>query len=296
MVRNKEEVLKMLAEEWSELFDTLKKYDINIKFAGGETADLPDQIRMLDVSGAIHTRYRLDSVITGEEIMFGDAIIGLASGGRARYEKEPAGAIMCNGLTLARHCLMKREFGVKYPEILEPGKNYTGPFSPAEEVEGIEGTIGEEITRPTRIFAPVFKGVAEEFGKGVHGIVFNTGGGHTKCRRVGKGIKYVKDRLPEAPQIFKLIQEHGKVPWREMYTDFNMGTGAELYADRSLSEEIPAFVAREYGGLSFPEIGSACGKDHSTVIHAVKKITAELKTNAELRHSVNTIKKDLGVR
>jgi len=242
----KKEVLQILAEDWSQLFRTLDRHGINIKFAGGETADLPDQTRTLDVSGAIHARYKLDSVITGKEIKPGDSIIGLASGGRASYEKKQAGPIMSNGLTLARHCLMKREFGEKYPEILHPGNSYSGPFSPTDEVEGIEGTIGEEITRPTRIFAPVFKSVIEKFGESVHGIVFNTGGGHTKCRRVGEGIKYVKDRLPEVPQIFRLIQEHGKVPWKEMYEDFNMGIGAELYVYDGLAEEVPDFVNKEF--------------------------------------------------
>ncbi|UCG95071.1 MAG: phosphoribosylformylglycinamidine cyclo-ligase [archaeon] len=250
----KGEVLRILSEDWSELFDTLKRYKIEIKFAGGETADLPDQMRTLDVSGAIHTRYRLDSVITGEEIIPKDKIIGLASGGQASYEKKPAGAIMCNGITVGRHKLMKREFGKKYPEILNPGNEYTGPFSPTDEVEGIEGTIGEEITRPTRIFAPVFKGVVEQFGKDIHGIVLNTGGGHTKCRRMGKGICYVKDNLPEEPQIFKLIQNYGDVPWREMYEDFNMGIGAELYVKSSVNSDVLNFVVKKFN-IEAPIIG-----------------------------------------
>lgn len=243
----KGEVLQILAEDWAQLFDMLDSYGINIKFAGGETADLPDQLKTFDVSGAIHARYKLDSVITGEDIKPGDVIIGLASGGKAKYETKPVGPIMSNGLTLARHCLMRPEFGDKYPEIREPCKEYYGPFSPTDTVDGIEGMVGEEITRPTRIFAPVFKGVIDRFGNAVHGIVFNTGGGHTKCLRVGKGIRYVKDDLPEPPAIFRLVQEHGNVPWREMYVDFNMGIGAEVYADSGAVSEIPAYVQEEFG-------------------------------------------------
>lgn len=243
----KKEVLQILAEDWTQLFEIMSNYGINIKFAGGETADLPDQLKTFDVSGAIHARYKLDSVITGDDITPGDVIIGLASDGQAKYENKPVGAIMSNGLTLARHCLMKPEFGDKYPEIQEPGKNYYGPFSPTDKVDGIEGTVGEEITRPTRIFAPVFKGIIDKFGNSVHGIVFNTGGGHTKCLRVGKNIHYVKDDLPDPPTIFKLIQEHGNVPWEEMYVDFNMGIGAEIYADSSVSSEIPEYIKEEFG-------------------------------------------------
>ncbi len=243
----KEEVLSILAEEWTELFEMLEKYDIDIKFAGGETADLPDQLKTFDVSGAIHARYKLDKMITGDKIKPGDKIIGIESGGVAPYEKQPSGAIMCNGLTLARHCLMKKEFGHDYPEILEPGKDYYGPFSPTDVLDFTDiTTIGEEITRPTRIFAPILKDTIEEFGDAIHGIVFNTGGGHTKCLRVGKDIRYVKDNLPEPPGIFHLIQKHGNVPWREMYVDFNMGVGVEMYVDSGSASEIIDFVEGKF--------------------------------------------------
>ena len=261
----KKDVLRILAEDWKALFQMLGEHGIRIAFAGGETADLPDQLKTFDVSGAIHARYRLDSVITGEDIRPGDVIIGLASGGQASYESRPAGAIMSNGLTLARHCLMRSEFGEKYPEIREPGKEYTGPFSPTDVVGGIEGTIGEEITRPTRIFAPVFRGVIDQFGDSIHGIVFNTGGGHTKCLRTGDGIRYVKDDMPEPPAIFRLVKQHGNVPWREMYTDFNMGVGAEVYADKGAVSEVPRYVQEEFG-IGASRIGE-CARaiDHNKV-------------------------------
>lgn len=240
----KQEVLEILAEEWTELFEMLKEYDININFAGGETADLPDQLKTFDVSGAIHTRYKLDNVITGDQIKPGDQIIGIESGGQTPYEKMPAGSIMCNGLTLARHCLMRKEFGHEYPEILQPGKEYYGPFSPITDIGDF--IIGEELTRPTRIFAPILKGVIEEFGDAIHGIVFNTGGGHTKCLRVGNNIRYVKDNLPEPPEIFNIIKERGSVPWREMYVDFNMGVGVEMYVDEGSVSEIIDFVEGKF--------------------------------------------------
>jgi len=243
----KGDVLRILAEDFTSIFEMLRGFGINIKFAGGETADLPDQVRTLDVSGAIHARYKLPDVITGEAVGPGDVIIGIASGGQAKYEGRPAGAIMSNGLTLARHCLMRPEFAERHPEIREPGKEYYGPFSPTDKVQGVVGTIGEEITRPTRIFAPVFKGVIEQFGDSVHGIVFNTGGGHTKCLRLGSGVRYVKDSLPEPPAIFRLVQEHGKVSWREMHTDFNMGVGAELYVDPGANSEVSDFVQEQFG-------------------------------------------------
>jgi phosphoribosylformylglycinamidine cyclo-ligase len=261
----RQEVVDILVRDWKKLFDMLRGHDINIKLAGGETADLPDQLRTLDVSGTIHAIYKLDKVITGEKIAPGDSIIGIPSGGQASYEDKPAGPIMSNGLTLARHCLMRPEFALKYPEITEPGKEYTGPFAPADKAPGIEGTVGEELTRPTRIFAPVFKGVIETFGDAVHGIVFNTGGGHTKCLRVGDGIFYVKDGLDNPPAIFKLIQKHGEVPWREMYIDFNMGMGAEVFVDSAISSEVPRFIQEKFG-IDASRIGECKrAKNHNRV-------------------------------
>jgi chromosomal replication initiator protein len=64
----------------------------------------------------------------------------------------------------------------------------------------------------------------------------------------------------------------------------------------ALPRQVAMFLAREYGSFSFPEIGSAFGgKDHSTAIHAVKKITRELKEDNNLKRSVGSIKKNLGV-
>ncbi len=64
----------------------------------------------------------------------------------------------------------------------------------------------------------------------------------------------------------------------------------------ALPRQVAMFLAREYGRFSFPEIGYYFGgKDHSTAIHAVKKIEKELSTNRELKNSVNAIKETLGV-
>jgi phosphoribosylformylglycinamidine cyclo-ligase len=242
----KKEFLAILSDDFKRLFEMLASEGIKIIFTGGETADLPDQLRTFDVGGSICARYRLDSLITGEDIAPGDAIVGISSGGIARYEREPPGPGMCNGYTLLRHCLMSPAMSDKYPEILQPGKDYYGPFSPTDEVDGIEGTIGEEITRPARIFAPVFRGVIGNFGNAVHGIVFNTGGGHTKCLRIGEGIRYVKDDLPEPDEIFKLAQRHGRVPWREMHVDFNMGVGAEVITDPGAAQELSSYIAEAF--------------------------------------------------
>ena len=76
---------------------------------------------------------------------------------------------------------------------------------------------------------------------------------------------------------------------------------AELKSKRrhkviALPRQVAMYISRTNGKYSFPEIGhSFGGKDHSTAIHAVKKIEKELKENPELKYAVKSIKQNLGI-
>jgi phosphoribosylformylglycinamidine cyclo-ligase len=174
-------------------------------------------------------RARLNDFITGKKIESGDVIIGLRSGGRLNYEEGLNSGIMSNGLTLARSCLMKPQYTEKYPELSHPNKNrYTGKYCFDEHIDSLHMSVGEALLSPTRLYGPIVSTVLEEFRLEVHGMVHNTGGGQTKCLRLGTNIKYVKNNLPEPDPIFKLIKKDSGVKWREMYQDFNMGIGFEF--------------------------------------------------------------------
>ena len=85
-----------------------------IAVIGGETATLGDVIkgidnRGFDIAGTAIGVVNKDKIITGENILPGDFVIGLKSSG-----------IHSNGLTLARKVLPK----AMYPEILKPTKIY----------------------------------------------------------------------------------------------------------------------------------------------------------------------------
>lgn len=225
----KEELLSALNTGFKECFAMLKKYGVKVSFLGGETADLPDQLRTLDVSGTVSARVELSKVITGEKIKPSDVIIGLRSGGRTKYERHENSGIMCNGITLARHCLMKNEYERKYPELKDlNAKGYYGRFAFDDCLDKLKMTIGEAILSPTRIFAPVVTKILEKHCMQVTGLVHNTGGGQTKCLRLGENIHYIKDDLIPPDPIFRLIQREAKVSWREMFEDFNMGIGFEI--------------------------------------------------------------------
>jgi len=241
------ELLAALAKEFSDCFGTLADQGMRVLFAGGETADLPDQLRTLDVSGCIFGRVDLDRVVTGERIAPGDLVVGLRSGGRAGYEAGVNSGIMCNGLTLARSSLMEARYLEGYPELAHPGRGrFTGRFRFDDHVDELGMTVGEALLSPTRVFAPVAAAVLEKVGGAVHGMVHNTGGGQTKCLRVGRNVRYVKHSLPEADPIFGLIQREAEVGWREMYEDFNMGVGFEFIVEPDAAEEV-ASVAEGFG-------------------------------------------------
>ena len=241
------ELLGALAEGFSACFGMLEAHGLPVLFAGGETADLPDQMRTLDVSGSIFGRVDLKRVVTGEKIVPGDLIVGLRSGGRAGYEEGVNSGIMCNGLTLARSCLMKADYLERYPEMAHPRRErFTGRFRFDDYVDELGMTVGEGLLSPTRVFAPVAAAVLERVGGAVHGMVHNTGGGLTKCLGLGGGVRYVKDSLPEPDPIFGLIQREAEVGWREMYEDFNMGIGFEFIVEPEVVDEVVG-VAEGFG-------------------------------------------------
>ena len=251
----KDEVIAELAEGFRKTLELLSNHQKNFRitpaFAGGETADLPDQVRTLDVVGALFAVFDLEKSPKLNNIKAGDLIVGLRSDGRAVYEYRENSGIMCNGISLARHVLLKREYYQCYPEIGEPeiAEKYSGRFSLDSFIEELDMSLADALLSPTRIYAPI---VAEIIMKGLEGIkamCHNTGGGLVKIKRIGKGIRYVKDNLPEPSPIFKLIQREGRILWREMYETFNMGIGFEIIVEKGHEDEIIQ-IAEKYKVIS----------------------------------------------
>jgi phosphoribosylformylglycinamidine cyclo-ligase len=239
---NRVEMLAALSDGFGYCLKVLDDEGTPVLFAGGETADLPDLLRTLDVCVTMFGRVPLSKVVSGDAIKPGDKIIGVRSGGKIRYEKGLNSGIMSNGHTLARSCLMKPEYVEKYPEISHPARGrYTGRFGFDDYLDELDCTVGEALLCPTRLFSPVALKVLEKHGGAVHGMVHNTGGGNTKCLRLGKGISYVKE-MPGHDPVFELIQRESGVEWHEMYQDFNMGVGFELIVDPDSAEDVLSVV------------------------------------------------------
>jgi len=245
-------LLNSLARGFTKAFSMLNGYGSQLLFGGGETADLPDVIRTLDVSGTVFARVNLENAITGSRISPGDAIVGIRSGGKCSYEERSNSGMMCNGISLARHALLSSECRRKYPEIGDPGINgYYGRFHVGDCLDDLGMTVGEAITSPTRIFLPIALEILKHAD--VKAMVHNTGGGLTKCIKLGKGTLYIKDSLPEPDPIFKLIMaESGESP-EQMCRNFNMGVGLEIIVGKGDVE--PVLKAASKFGVDAQVIG-----------------------------------------
>ncbi|MEM1507563.1 MAG: AIR synthase related protein [Candidatus Bathyarchaeia archaeon] len=234
-------LLKALSAGFRECMSTLEGLDVKIMFSGGETADLPDQLRTLDIAVMMNGRVNLSKVLSGGRIEPGDVIIGFRSGGKTKYEKRENSGIMCNGITLARLCLIHRDYQEKYPEILEGGdgkRSYYGRFRFDDYIDDLGMTVGEAILSPTRFYAPVILKIIDDLGDHISGLVHNTGGGQTKCLRVGRNIHYIKDNLFNPDPIFILIQRESNESWRAMFENYNMGVGFEVIAKPEAADDI----------------------------------------------------------
>ncbi|ADL42406.1 phosphoribosylformylglycinamidine cyclo-ligase [Caldicellulosiruptor obsidiansis OB47] len=175
---------------------------------GGETAEMPGFYKdnEYDLAGFAVGIVEKQKAVYGKDVTTGDVLIGLASSG-----------VHSNGYSLVR-----RIFGIDDdPKVL--GKVY----------EELGVSLGEELLRPTMIYVkPVLK-VLEKVK--VKGIAHITGGGFFENipRAFPKGYSAVIERGSwEVPAIFKLIQEHGKVEEKEMFSTFNMGIGMVLIVSK----------------------------------------------------------------
>jgi chromosomal replication initiator protein len=76
-------------------------------------------------------------------------------------------------------------------------------------------------------------------------------------------------------------------------------TGKELLGASRLRpvmvpRQVAMYLAREVAKLSLPRIGTAFGRDHTTVLHACRKVEAAMETDAVLAARVRQLRGELG--
>jgi phosphoribosylformylglycinamidine cyclo-ligase len=248
------EVLEAIITGSQEFFDSMKKFGVNITYMGGETADVGDVVRTIAVNGTMMARWPKSKLITNEKIKAGNVIVGLAGFGQANYESEYNSSIASNGLTSARHDILHKTYGARFPESYDTSLDehvvYIGPHRLTDAIEVSEQlttTIGQLLLSPTRTFAPVMKEILENHFDSIYGLIHCSGGGQTKCLKyVPENIRIIKDNLFEPPIIFQLIQQASKSDDREMYQVFNMGTRLEIYTNEKDADKIIG-VSKRFG-------------------------------------------------
>lgn len=235
------EVIKAVIEGNQNFIERLKKYGINIILAGGETADVGDIVRTIDVGITAFARLPREKVIE-INVQPGDVIIGAASYGQAIYEQDYNSGIGSNGLTFARHETLHHSYADRFPESFDPAVEdafvYSGKarLTDASAVEN--KNIGQLLLSPTRTFLPVINKVVSAFGSQIHGMVHCTGGGQTKVLHFVDNLHIIKDNLLPVPAVFKHIQEQNNTPWKELFQVFNMGTRLEFYVPQQIAPDI----------------------------------------------------------
>lgn len=230
------EVLREVIEGYKEVAWMLGDQGVTVELCGGETADLGDLTGTLIVDSTACVRLERSKVVDASRIRVGDAIVGLYSFGQTKDEKRENSGIGSNGLTAARHALLRREYALKYPEAfsssLKPEEVFAGRFGLSDTLPGSDLTVGQALLSPTRSYAPFVKRLLGVLGVSrVHGLIHNSGGGLGKCLRFGNGLSYVKDALPAPPPLFRALAESGHLGEREMNEVFNMGVRLEVYVD-----------------------------------------------------------------
>ena len=244
------EVISAIINGTDELLAELRNLGIGVYATGGETADVGDLVRTVIVDSTVTCRMRREDVIDNANIRPGDVIVGLASFGKATYEKEYNGGMGSNGLTSARHDVFARYLADKYPESYDHAVPedlvYSGHLRLTDAVEGSPVDAGRLVLSPTRTYAPVIKRVLDEHRHDIHGMVHCSGGAQTKVLHFVDGVRVVKDNLFPVPPLFKAIKEQSGTDWAEMYKVFNMGHRMEVYLSEQHAQDI-IDISRSFG-------------------------------------------------
>ena len=194
---------------------------------GGETAEHPGVMAAddYDLAGFCVGLVDRSDIIVPERIREGDVLLALPSSG-----------LHSNGFSLVR-----KVFDIEHADL----KAY---------VPELGTTLGEALLVPTKLYVkPVLAAIA---AADVHGISHITGGGFYENvpRIMPEGYCAVieKNRI-KVPAIFRLLQEKGEIPERDMYNTYNMGVGMVMAVSADTAPA--AMQALQDNGVEAYEIG-----------------------------------------
>ena len=103
------------------------------------------------------------------------------------------------------------------------------------------------------------------------------------AKRVLRDQFSIVANLVTIENIQKTVADYYKIKVADMHSK-------RRPANIALPRQIAMYLARELTQHSLPEIGENFGgRDHATVMHAVKKISQERQNNAELNHELHVL-------
>lgn len=236
------DVISAIINGTQSYFDRLKEYGVDCYLLGGETADVGDVVRTVIVDGTMGCRMERSRLVTTEKMVPGDVVVSLASYGQATYEDEYNSGMGSNGLTSARHEMLRKDYAKKYPESVDPNLPdavvYNGKYALTDPTS-TPLDVGKMILSPTRTYAPVVLKILQQHFDKIHGIIHCSGGGQSKCLHyLPAPLRVVKNNLLPVPPLFTMIQEAAGTDWKEMYQVFNMGQRLELFTDKDTAAGI----------------------------------------------------------
>ena len=258
-------VISAIINGTDELLAELREMGVGAYATGGETADVGDLVRTIIVDSTVTCRMKRSDVINNANIRPGDVIVGLASFGKATYEKEYNGGMGSNGLTSARHDVFGKDIARKYPETYDHAVPeelvYSGGLNLTDTVQDSPLDAGKLVLSPTRTYAPVVKKLLDALRPQIHGMVHCSGGAQTKILHFVDGVHVIKDNLFPIPPLFRTIQEQSKTEWKEMYKVFNCGHRFEVYLPKEYAQQV-IDISKSFG-IDAQIIGRIEQSDHT---------------------------------
>ncbi len=231
------EVISKLINAAREIQEQMAKYGVKLHLSGGETADVGDIVRTIDVGYTAFARMKRSDLIIND-IQPGDVIVALASYGKATYEDIYNGGMGSNGLTSARHDVFHHDYAAKYPDSFDPNTPEEVVFVGSKkltdkiDIDGEAMDIGKLVLSPTRTYLPFLKPLLDQHRSAINGLIHCTGGGQSKVGKFIQDRRVIKNDLLPVPPLFKMIQEESGTSWKEMYQVFNMGHRLEIYTNK----------------------------------------------------------------
>lgn len=109
----------------------------------------------------------------------------------------------------------------------------------------------------------------------------------TMAKDILKNILVEKRREITVEEIQKVVANHYNIKISDLKS-------AKRLKALVLPRQVAMYIARQLTSCSYPEIGEKFGgKDHSTIIHAIKKIEKKMDEDLQLNTTVNSLKQTL---